>query len=232
MRKQQRIDAYLGALGVVSRRQALAFFKDYEVKVNGEVCNDRSFVIYEWDCITRWDHSVVVYFSVTILLNKLAWYVSSDEDVAGYPSYKRLLDDCVYKNMLHVAGRLDVDTTGLLLCTSDGKLAHRIISPKHKCRKTYSVLPNMPMTQAMVDALIAGVCLDDGSRTLPAHVPQWSFDHLLLSIHEGKFHQVKRMLQAVWNSVHSLHRISVGPYTCEGIAPGSWRLVQPDEIVL
>jgi 16S rRNA pseudouridine516 synthase len=83
------------------------------------------------------------------------------------------------------------------VCTSDGKLAHTLISPHHACWKTYIVIPEYPLTEAMISALIAGVCLDDGSRTLPAEVPEWTPNRLVLRIHEGKFHQVKRMLQAV-----------------------------------
>ena len=128
-------------------------------------------------------------------------YVCSDVAEGKYKSYRTLLDDCIYRDTLHVAGRLDADTTGLVLITNDGDLNHHIISPKKKMVKTYEVQLEKPIHDDAIKQLTAGVVLEDGYRTLPAHVIKTGEKKIILMIHEGKYHQVKRMLEAVGNKV-------------------------------
>lgn len=134
----------------------------------------------------------------------------SDIPEGRHKSYRDLLDDCVYKETLHVAGRLDADTTGLVLITNDGDLNHQIISPKKKMTKIYEVDAEKPLSATNLNQLKNGVTLEDGYRTLPAQVQKISDKKILLSLHEGKYHQVKRMLEAVDNKVTKLHRTQIG----------------------
>lgn len=139
-----------------------------------------------------------------------------------------MLQDCPYTGLLHVAGRLDWDTSGLVIVTSDGDLNHQIISPKHKLVKTYHVTCAHVVQEEDIQKLIHGVELDDGYTTLPA-LARYLDDSRIrieLQITEGKYHQVKRMLQAVSNEVVTLHRVSIGPRTLDGLQEGEWRYLQ------
>ena len=121
-----------------------------------------------------------------------------------------MLDDCIYQETLHVAGRLDADTTGLVLITNDGDLNHHIISPKKKMVKTYEVDLEKPIDDKAIKQLTEGVILEDDYHTLPAQVIKTTEKKIVLMIHEGKYHQVKRMLEAVENKVTKLHRTQIG----------------------
>lgn len=162
---------------------------------------------------------------VTILLHKPKWYVCSDIDEWWHKSYNKLLMQCPYWKTLHVAGRLDQDTTWLVVCTNNGDLNHRIISPKHKLIKTYIVHCEWVITEVMIDKLRQGVKLDDGYITLPAELVRVETNdrEIILRIVEGKYHQVKRMLEAVWNKVVNLHRSEIGDRNLHGLKEWEWR---------
>lgn len=205
-----RIDKYLASLGLVSRRDAKKFFKENIITINNEEILDHGYILHEWDIIGYGDENIVFKSVVVLVLNKPAGYVCSDVPEGKYESYRDLLDDCVYKETLHVAGRLDADTTGLVLLTNDGVLNHQIISPKKKMTKIYEVESEKPLSDIDCKQLENGVMLEDGYTTLPAHVEKISDKKIRLSLHEGKYHQVKRMLEAVHNKVTKLHRIQIG----------------------
>jgi 16S rRNA pseudouridine516 synthase len=120
---------------------------------------------------------------------------------------------------------LDQDTEGLLLASSDGQLIHRIISPKKKLPKVYFVSLTRAIDDDAIAQLAAGVVLDDGYQTMPAEVECIDAQTIRLTIYEGKFHQVKRMLEAVWNSVTYLKRESIGERTLDGLEKGGWSYV-------
>ncbi len=121
-------------------------------------------------------------------------------------------------------GRLDEDTTGLLLLTDDGALIHRLTSPKHHVPKVYEVTTRHAISQALVDALCSGVVLDDAPTPVRAQACERVSDHhLRMTLTEGKYHQVKRMVAAAGNRVDALHRSAIGELTLpEGLAPGQW----------
>jgi 16S rRNA pseudouridine516 synthase len=129
-------------------------------------------------------------------------------------------------------GRLDADTTGVLLLTDDGALIHRLTSPKHHVPKVYEVQCKHAIEPCQVEQLLHGVVLDDDPqpvRAVAAELP--SPTHLRMTLTEGKYHQVKRMVAAVGNRVESLHRSAFGALTLAGLAePGRWRWVQADEL--
>ena len=129
-------------------------------------------------------------------------------------------------------GRLDQDTTGLLLLTDDGQFIHRMSSPRHHVPKVYEVTVADPLTDAMVARLLAGVVLNDDPQPVKAAACERVHDlHLRLTLTEGKYHQVKRMLAAVGNRVTALHRSRIGDLRLpEDMAPGHWRWLTADEL--
>ena len=153
-------------------------------------------------------------------------YISSDEDEFWYPSYKKQMLDCPYVNLLHVAGRLDVDTEGLLLLSNDGQFIHQVISPKWDKEKEYEVWLEKEVAIDECKQLEEWVVLDDGYKTKPAKVEKIEDKKILLTITEGKYHQVKRMLEAINNKVIYLKRLRIGDWTLEGLNPWEWKLVE------
>jgi 16S rRNA pseudouridine516 synthase len=133
---------------------------------------------------------------------------------------------------VQAVGRLDQDTTGLLLLTDDGTFIHRMNSPRKHVPKVYEVTVKHPLTDAQVQRLLAGVVLDDDPRPVKAAACEAVGEHhLRLTLTEGKYHQVKRMLAAVGNRVEGLHRSQVGGFRLPAdLAPGQWRWLTPDDL--
>lgn len=167
-----------------------------------------------------------------LMLHKPAGVVSSTSDRDG-TSVLQLLPAGLRRD-LHIVGRLDVDTTGLLLLSSDGQWSHRITSPKSSCSKVYRVTTARPLTADALDQLRAGVLLRGEDRpTLPAQVDQIADCCLRLTIDEGRYHQVKRMLAAVGNHVEALHRERIGLLALDpALAPGEYRALTAEETAL
>jgi 16S rRNA pseudouridine516 synthase len=133
---------------------------------------------------------------------------------------------------VQAVGRLDQDTTGLLLLTDDGKFIHRMSSPKHHMPKVYEVTTKHEITAQQVEKLLSGVVLDDSPKPVQAAACEKVSDtHLKLTLTEGKYHQVKRMLAAVGNRVEGLHRSAIGNLQLPAdLAPGQWRWILPSEL--
>ena len=166
-----------------------------------------------------------------VLLHKPKGYVSS-ADEAGQKSVLELVPPELCRKDLRPVGRLDKDTEGLLLITNDGSLAHRLLSPVKHVPKTYLVHTKKPVTSQMCEKLEAGVEIGDETPTAPAKTKLLSDTDcgLLLTITEGRFHQVKRMLQAVGNEVVYLKRLSMGALVLdETLSKGSWRALTEEE---
>ena len=225
-----KIDKYLASLGFLSRRTAKKIFKENVITVNDEEVIDSGYVLHEWDVIGYGDETIVYKPIVVMLLHKPAGYVCSDIPEGKHKSYRDLLDDCVYKETLHVAWRLDADTTGLVILTNDGVLNHQIISPKKKMTKIYEVTSEKTLSDTDGKQLENGVTLDDGYMTLPAQVEKISDKKIRLSIHEGKYHQVKRMLEAVANKVTKLHRIQIGRCMLWDLPEGKRKEIKESDI--
>ncbi len=224
----QRLDKYLANLGLVSRREAPNACKSWNILVNGEIVKKSDFKLLGGEKLTVFGQEVQVLEKIYAILYKSAGYISSDEDEFGYPSYKKQMLDCPYVNLLHVAGRLDVDTEGLLLLSNDGQFIHQVISPKRDKEKEYEVWLQLPISLADCEQLQKGVQLDDGYLTKPAKVQQLEEKKILLTIIEGKYHQVKRMLQAVGNEVVYLKRLRIGEWALEGLEKGQWKLIEKE----
>ena len=160
-------------------------------------------------------------------VNKPAGVVSTARDPQRRPTVVSLVPS---EHRLYPVGRLDIDTTGLILLTNDGELANRLTHPRFEVEKTYRVVVGRPpVRDAAIRALRAGVMLDDG-RTAPAQVRRIAPDTLEITIHEGRKRQIKRMCEHVGHPIRRLERIRFGSLELGGMKPGSYRKLSPAEI--
>jgi 23S rRNA pseudouridine2605 synthase len=220
-----RLNAYLARTGVASRRGAEELIRAGRVRVNGEVAGLATFVgprdRVELDG-RRLEPEPLAY----VLLHKPAGVVTTARDPHGRPT---VVDVVQHPQRVVPVGRLDADTTGVLVLTNDGPLAHRLMHPRYGVDKVYEVeVEGEPDSEAL-SRLEHGVELEDGP-TSPAQVRRLGPSRLELTIHEGRKHQVKRMLEAVGHPVRRLHRSRYADLTLDELAPGEWRELTDDEI--
>src|SRR5206468_9212074 len=161
-----------------------------------------------------------------VLLHKPAGVVTTASDPHGRPTVVDLVE---HPARVVPVGRLDADTTGALLLTNDGDLAHRLAHPKYEVDKVYEVETWQQPTDAQLQQLRDGVELDDGP-TSPAHVRRITGARIELTIHEGRNRQVRRMFEALGHRVKALHRSRYGPLKLGGLEPGQWRELEPSEV--
>ena len=204
-----RLDKWLSEKSSLTRSEAKDALKKGRVLVNGEPSKDPSLKLNtEKDEVVLDGHSLLYEEHVYFVLNKPAGYVTSTSDSDGV-NVMSLLNGEVIKNLFPV-GRLDKDTEGLLLITDDGELSHRLLSPKKHVNKTYYVECQSPISDSELESLINGVDIGDETPTKPAEVARVDDKTIKLTITEGRYHQVKRMLEAVDNKVTYLKRLSFG----------------------
>jgi pseudouridine synthase len=220
-----RLNAYLGRAGVASRRKADELIVAGRVTVNGEPGQLNTFV--SGDDVVEVDGQVVRKQPLTyVLLHKPAGVVTTARDPRGRPTVVGLVD---HEARVVPVGRLDADTTGALLLTNDGPLAHRLAHPRYEVDKVYEVeVEGQPPNDAL-RGLAEGVELDDG-LTAPAEVRRLSPFRIELTLHEGRKHQVKRMCEALGHPVRRLHRSRYANLTLDGLAPGEWRELTESEV--
>lgn len=207
-----RLDKFLSNLGYASRKEIKSYLKKEAVTVNGQIIRDSSYDIDpNNDAVTFFDDPVFYKEKVLLMLNKPKGYLSSNVDEV-YPSVLNLFPLKYRRLGLNVAGRLDQDTTGLLLVTNDGILLHNIISPNKEVDKTYLVTTQFPIKDE--NELLNEMTLLDGNdkpyKTKAKRIKKIDSNHLELTICEGKFHQVKRMIEKIDNQVTDLKRIQIG----------------------
>ncbi|MFL5980703.1 MAG: pseudouridine synthase [Gaiellaceae bacterium] len=220
-----RLNAYLARAGVASRRGADELIKAGRVTVNGEPGQLNTFV-EDSDRVELDGRPIAAQRLAYVLLHKPAGTVTTAHDPQGRPTVVDLVD--VPERVVPV-GRLDVDTTGALLLTNDGALAHRLAHPKYGVEKVYEVDVQGEPDEADLRTLAEGVELEDGV-TAPATVRCLAPSRLELTLHEGRTRQVKRMLEAVGHPVRRLHRCVYAGLTLEGLEPGRWRELEPSEV--
>jgi 23S rRNA pseudouridine2605 synthase len=220
-----RLNAYLARAGVASRRGADELIKAGRVRVNGEPGQLNTFVESR-DRVEVDGRRVALQRLTYLLLNKPAGVVTTARDPQRRPTVVELVPR---GTRLAPVGRLDADTTGALLLTNDGPLAHRLAHPRYGVEKVYEVEVEGEPDAAALRQLRDGVELDDGF-TAPARVRRLAPSTIELAIHEGRNRQVKRMLVAVGHPVRRLHRSGYAGLTVEGLEPGRWRELEPSEV--
>ena len=220
-----RLNAYLARAGVASRRGADELIKAGRVVVNGEPGQLNTFVERN-DTVEVDGRPVTAQRVAYLLLHKPAGVVTTARDPQGRPTVVGLVPS---EPRVVPVGRLDADTTGALLLTNDGALAHRLAHPRYEVEKVYEAeVDGRPDAQTL-RRLREGIELEDGS-TAPAEAELIRPDLVELRIHEGRKHQVKRMLEAVGHPVRRLHRSRYGGLTLDGLAPGEWRELTDTEV--
>lgn len=226
-----RLDKFLSDTLGITRKTATQLIKTKEVTVNGEVAKSGAVKITE-QCEVEWQNQILkLRGNIYIMLYKPQGFVCSHEDAFNHTAFV-LLDEANVQD-LHFAGRLDVDTTGLVLITNDGQWSHRVTSPKHKCDKTYRVWLDDPISDDYQQAFSEGIQLrGERSLTKPAQLQIIDEKQVLLTISEGKYHQVKRMFAALGNKVVGLHRESVGQISLDPkLEPGDYRFLTEEEVL-
>ena len=232
-RYMERIDKLLSSTGRWSRKEVKDLIRQGRAAADGRaVVRPEEKVDPSAVCLTV--DGVVVDCSpyVYVMLHKPAGVLSATVD-ACQPTVLCLLPEELRRRDLFPVGRLDKDTTGLLILTDDGPLAHRLLSPRKHVDKVYLAEVDGRVDSGDVRALGEGMVLADGLHCLPAKLePLGDGSSCLVTLREGKYHQVKRMLAARGKPVVSLHRLSMGPLTLdETLKPGSWRFLNPQERV-
>jgi 23S rRNA pseudouridine2605 synthase len=220
-----RLNAYLARAGVASRRKADELIKAGRVRVNGDPGELNTFVGAH-DRVEVDGKTVAKQRLAYVLLHKPAGVVTTASDPHGRPTVVDLVE---HESRVVPVGRLDADTTGALLLTNDGELSHRLAHPRYGVEKTYLAEVEGELDDAALRELEAGVELDDG-HTAPANARRVGPSQIELTIHEGRKHQVKRMLEAVGHPVRRLHRTAYAGISADDLPPGEWRELSPDEV--
>lgn len=236
MAKVERLDKVLSNMGYGSRKDVKKFIKDGLVKINGEVVkkNDIKVKPYEDEIIigeSKVDYREYIY----LMMNKPQGLVSSTKDPLTETVIDILADEYLIFDPFPV-GRLDKDTEGLLMISNDGKLAHELLSPKKRVDKKYYAEVDGIVEEEHIEAFKEGVVLDDGYKTLPAKLEILEsnvFSKVYLTIQEGKYHQVKRMFEALSMKVIFLKRIEMGTLKLDtSLSPGEYRELTDEELTL
>jgi 23S rRNA pseudouridine2605 synthase len=220
-----RLNAYLARAGVASRRKADELIKAGRVTVNGEPGQLNTFVA-KHDRVELDGQPLTKQRLAYVLLHKPPGVVTTARDPHGRPT---VVDLVAHEARVVPVGRLDADTTGALLLANDGELAHRLAHPRYEVEKVYEAEVEGKPSDEALQRLEQGVELDDGP-TAPARARRVGPSTVELTIHEGRKHQVKRMLAAVGHPVTRLHRSRYAGLSLNGLEPGAWRELEPGEV--
>jgi 23S rRNA pseudouridine2605 synthase len=222
-----RLAKFLAHAGVASRRAAEGIVAEGRVTVHGEVVTDPARDVDETSAVALDGRAVAPEPHEVHALNKPAGVVSTARDTHGRPTVVQLVRS---PRRLYPVGRLDADTTGLILLTNDGELAERLTHPRYGVKKVYRArIQPARLSPRALEALREGVELEDG-RTAPAQVRQPAPGVLELTIREGRKRQVRRMVEAVGHRVVELERVAFGPLGLRGLEPGKSRRLTKAEV--
>ena len=225
-----RLDKYISKALLLSRKAATEKIRSGNVTVNGKTVKSSDAQVSENDVIAADGKTAVYSEYVYLMMNKPAGVLSATEDGKGQTVLDLLSQKYQNKGIFPV-GRLDKDTVGLLILTNDGQLAHGLLSPKHHVGKSYYLESEYPLSDEDVKKLCDGVMIDAETKTLPAKISKISDRAFVITVCEGKFHQIKRMLEAVENKVTFLERIKFGGIELDRtLDRGQWRELTEKEI--
>lgn len=224
-----RLDQFVSQATGLSRSQVQKLIRQGKVNVDQTIVKVAKTKVDSFQQVSLNEQVLTLPQPVYLMLNKPAGYVSATQD-NQHPTVLDLIEH-PQKEKLHIVGRLDKDTTGLLLITDDGEWTHRMMSPKHHVTKTYLVALADALTEEASKQLQQGILLKNEEKpTLPANVEKIEDKLIMLSINEGRYHQVKRMLAAVENHVLALHRLQIGELRLDkSLAIGEYRELSEQE---
>ncbi|GAB2798650.1 16S rRNA pseudouridine(516) synthase RsuA [Halomonas shantousis] len=225
-----RLDKFLSDTTELTRTLAKKALHREEVTVDGDVVKNPATQVDENSEVVWLGEPLELVGLRYIMLHKPQGYECTTRR-GLHPTVLELID-LPKAERLHAVGRLDVDTTGLVLLTDDGQWSHRVTSPKHRCAKIYHAVLAEPVVPSAVEEFAQGILLDaEEQPTAPAELEILDPYHVRLSLMEGKYHQIKRMFGALGNRVVSLHRERIGPIALDDeLAPGEWRELTEEEI--
>ncbi|KKO49527.1 16S rRNA pseudouridylate synthase [Arsukibacterium sp. MJ3] len=227
-----RLDKFICDCTGLTRSQAGKVLRQKRVTINGQLVKQASLQVADSDQVVLEGKPLTIVGLRYIMLHKPAGYLCANDD-PEHPIVFNLLDEPIVER-LHTVGRLDLDTTGLLLITDDGQWSHRISSPKHHIAKTYRVWTADPIGDDAVSLFAEGIMLrGEKDPTKPAELDIVAAHEALLTIHEGRYHQVKRMFAAIGNKVEQLHREKIGGLQLPAdLAEGAYRQLTAAELEL
>ncbi|MBQ3483802.1 MAG: 16S rRNA pseudouridine(516) synthase [Clostridia bacterium] len=225
-----RLDKLLSVTATATRKETARAVRAGEITVNGVTVKRADLSVDpERDTVSFRGRTVLYKQYRYILLNKPDGYVSATEDGRD-PTVLELLPPELAAQGLFPCGRLDKHTLGLMLLTNNGTLAHRLLAPRRHVAKRYRFCAKFPLTDEECARFRAGLVLEDGYETKPADIVLDDARSGVITLVEGKYHQIKRMLEALHNQITYLERISFGPLTLpDDLARGAWRELTPEE---
>ncbi len=228
-----RLDRYVSESLGISRKESSRIIRHGEIEVNGIRQKSSSFSVSDEDRVCRNGEELLREDFVYLMMNKPIGVLSASEDSGGLTARDLVKDDFPRRN-LYPAGRLDKDSTGLLLLTDDGTFAHFVTSPKRHVAKNYIVSIDSPATENIIEGFKNGIVLPDGEVLKSAELRPLSPDGLTcqVTISQGVYHQIKRMFGVYGIGVNSLHRISIGGLVLpQDLAPGEYKKLSPEDLV-
>lgn len=235
MTTTMRLDKFLSKATELSRKDAKKILHAEQVSVNGQIVKDGSIHIHPSDDEIEWAGESL---SVATGKRYLLLYKPDGFECTLKPKDYPIVSELIALPevaSLRIAGRLDVDTTGALILSDDGAFLHRVTSPKHHKPKVYHLTLAEPVAQknqqTMIEQIAKGIILEgDSEKTRPAHLMFTDDTHAILTLTEGKYHQVKRMMGYFGNKVIALHRESIAGINLDGLAMGESRFLSDEEI--
>lgn len=225
-----RLDKYLADMGLGTRSQVKDLIKKGKININGIVIKDGNLKVDSDKDIVYFEGNPIVYEEFEYyMLNKPAGVISASND-----KHEKTVVDLIFdkkRDDLFPIGRLDKDTEGLLIISNDGELSHNLLSPKKHVDKTYYVQLDKPLSKDKAAEVCEGVFIEAGVKSMPALLEYIDETKVYLTIHEGKFHQVKKMFHAVGCEVIYLKRVSMGPLKLDDtLGKGEYRKLTNEEI--
>lgn len=228
-----QLNKFLAHTGTCSRRNAVELIKDGKVKVNGVKIMEPGHKVTEQDVVTVSGKRVKIESKLYILLNKPKGYVTTVSDEKGRQTVLDLIDTNI-RQRVYPIGRLDRETTGVLLLTNDGELTQKLAHPKYEISKTYIAVLNKPLDPADMQKIKDGIQLEDGFVHIDSinYVPNKRYNSIRIGLHSGKYRVIRRLFERVGYEVIELDRVKFAGITKDDVRCGMWRFLRQSEVKL